>query len=414
MKLFTSAIQWQWLLSVLLLFISLTTCDALSPPHKIPRLTPLYESILQHSSSKIQLFSLDFRTFYYTQTLDHFNYAPQSYATFQQRYIVNFKYSSGAQSNSPIFAWLDAEAPIDSNPRAIGFLTDNALGFKALLVFIEVIVQHRHYRESIPFGDIEEALRNDTIRGYFNPGQALADYAQVLLYIKNSFSAHDSPLIVVGGSYRGNKYEIIEVSDTCYQTIKQSWSIIDTIASLSSSLSILSRKFNLCQDLNLASELKDYLNGMYCAAAQYDTPAQQPVRVVCSGIDGAPKGADILDRIHAGVVAIKGNKPCYTVSAIEENQSFYPVSAGGDDGWSWQTCSELVFPIAKGIDSMFDPAPFNLEQYSQFCISAFGVPPRPHWVTTYFGGQDIKLVLQNFRSNIIFSNGGRDLYSRAG
>nr|GMC52902.1 lysosomal Pro-X carboxypeptidase-like [Ipomoea batatas] len=200
-----------------------------------------YLCLLGHQSSNLS------RTFYYTQTLDHFNYAPQSYATFQQRYIVNFKYSSGAQSNSPIFAWLDAEAPIDSNPRAIGFLTDNAPGFKALLVYIE------------------------------------------------------------------------EVSDTCYQTIKQSWSIIDTIASLSNGLSILSRKFNLCQDLNLALELKDYLDGMYCAAAQYDTPAQQLVRVVCGGIDGAPKGAAILDRIHAGVVAIKGNKPCYTVSAIEGN-----------------------------------------------------------------------------------------------
>lgn len=163
MKLFTSAIQWQWLLSLLLLFLSLTTCDAFSRPHKIPRLTPLYESILQCSSSKTQLLPPDFRTFYYTQTLDHFNYAPQSYATFQQRYIVNFKYSSGAQSNSPIFAWLDAEAPIDSNPRAIGFLTDNAPGFKALLVYIE----HRYYGELIPFGDIEEALRNDTIRRYF-------------------------------------------------------------------------------------------------------------------------------------------------------------------------------------------------------------------------------------------------------
>nr|GLL16681.1 lysosomal Pro-X carboxypeptidase-like [Ipomoea trifida] len=264
MKLFTSAIQWQWLLSLLLLFLSLTTCDALSPPHKIPRLTPLYESILQRSSSKTQLLPPDFRTFYCTQTLDHFSYAPQSYATFQQRYIVNFK--------------------------AIGFLTDNAPSFKALLVYIE----HRHYEESIPIGDIEEALRNDTIRGYFNPAQALADYAQVLLYIKNNFSAHDSPIIVVGGSYGGNK------------------------------------------DLNLVSELKDYLDGMYCAAAQYDSPAQQPVRVVCGGIDGAPKGADILDRIHASVVAIKGNKPCYTVSAIEGNQSFYPVSARGDDGWSWQ------------------------------------------------------------------------------
>nr|GMC62647.1 lysosomal Pro-X carboxypeptidase-like [Ipomoea batatas]GMD25464.1 lysosomal Pro-X carboxypeptidase-like [Ipomoea batatas] len=74
----------------------------------------------------------------------------------------------------------------------------------------------------------------------------------------------------------------------------------------------------------------------------------------------------------------------------------------------------MVFPIAKGNDSMFDPAPFNLEQNSQACIDTFGVPPRPHWVTTYYGGHDMKLVLRNFGSNIIFSNGLRDPYSIAG
>nr|GLL34010.1 lysosomal Pro-X carboxypeptidase-like [Ipomoea trifida] len=415
MKLFTSAIQWQWLLLLQLIFLSSTTCGSL--PHEIPRLTPFYEPILQHSSSKP--LPPDFRAFYYTQTLDHFNYAPESYATFQQRYIVNSKYWGGAQSNSPIFAWLGAESPIDFDPKTAGFLPNITPHFKALLVYIE----HRFYGESIPFG---EGLINDTIRGFFNSAQALADYAQVLLYIKASLSAHDSPIIVIGGSYGGmlaswfrlkyphialgalassapilyfdhitpedGYYSIVtkdfrEVSDTCYQTIKQSWSIIDTIASQPNGLSILRRKFNLCWDLNSALELKNYLDRMYCAAAQYDTPAQQPVRVVCGGIDGAPKGADILDRIQAGVVAISGNQSCYTVSTIEGKQSFYTISAGGYDGWSWQTCSELVFPIAKGNDSMFDPVPFNLEQYSQSCISAFGVPPRPHWVTTYFGGQ---------------------------
>nr|GME00438.1 lysosomal Pro-X carboxypeptidase-like [Ipomoea batatas] len=99
-------------------------------------------------------------------------------------------------------------------------------------------MQHRYYEKSIPFGNIEEAMRNDTIRDYFNFAQALADYAQVLLYIKNSYSTQDSPIIVVGGLYGGNK------------------------------------------DLNLPSKLKDYLDGMYCEAAQYDTSAQQPVTVV--------------------------------------------------------------------------------------------------------------------------------------
>nr|GMD28462.1 lysosomal Pro-X carboxypeptidase-like [Ipomoea batatas] len=383
MKLFTSAIQWQWLLLLQLIFLSSTTCGSL--PHEIPRLTPFYEPILQHSSSKP--LPPDFRAFYYTQTLDHFNYAPESYATFQQRYIVNSKYWGGAQSNSPIFAWLGAESPIDFDPKTAGFLPNITPHFKALLVYIE----HRFYGESIPFG---EGLINDTIRGFFNSAQALADYAQYPHIALGALASYAPILYFDHITPEDGYYSIVtkdfrEVSDTCYQTIKQSWSIIDTIASQPNGLSILRRKFNLCWDLNSALELKNYLDRMYCAAAQYDTPAQQPVRVVCGGIDGAPKGADILDRIQAGVVAISGNQSCYTVSTIEGKQSFYTISAGGYDGWSWQTCSELVFPIAKGNDSMFDPVPFNLEQYSQSCISAFGVPPRPHWVTTYFGGQDV-------------------------
>lgn len=107
----------------------------------IPRLSPIRETILQNfeilSSATI---SEDFQTFYYNQTLDHFNYRPESYSTFQQRYIINFKYWGGGadQSNAPIFAYLGAESPLDNAPSVIGFLTDNAPQFKALLVYIEV------------------------------------------------------------------------------------------------------------------------------------------------------------------------------------------------------------------------------------------------------------------------------------
>ncbi|XP_019176057.1 PREDICTED: lysosomal Pro-X carboxypeptidase-like [Ipomoea nil] len=428
-------------LSLLLILFSTTSLS--ETPHKIPSLTPLYDSILRRrdsSSSATQLLlPPDFTTYYYDQTLDHFNYRPQSYATIKQRYIVNSKYWGGAQSNSPIFAWLGAEAPIDYDPIGIGFLTDNAARFKALLVYIE----HRYYGESIPFGNMEEALRNETIRGYFNSAQALADYAQVLLYIKNSYSAQDSPIIVVGGSYGGmlaswfrlkyphialgalassapilyfdnitpqnGYYSIVtkdfrEISESCYQTIKRSWSIIDTIASQSNGLSILSRKFNLCQDLTSSGELKGYLSSIYTEAAQYDAPPKYPVAEVCSGIDGAPIGADILDRIHAGVVSRKGNQSCYGL-----------YTDIGISGWSWQTCSELVIPIGRGNgDTMFYPAPFDLQRYSQGCINLFHVPPRPHWITTYYGGHDIKLALSKFGSNIIFSNGLRDPYSSGG
>lgn len=53
---------------------------------------------------------------------------------------------------------------------------------------------------------MEEAMKNETTRGYFNSAQALADYAQILLHIRHQFSAHTSPIIVFGASYGGSKY----------------------------------------------------------------------------------------------------------------------------------------------------------------------------------------------------------------
>ena len=80
----------------------------------------------------------DLKTFYYTQRLDHFNYRPDSYTTFQQRYMIDFKFWGGAQSSAPIFAYLGAEAPVDEDIYYVGFLRDNAAQFNALIVYIEV------------------------------------------------------------------------------------------------------------------------------------------------------------------------------------------------------------------------------------------------------------------------------------
>ncbi|XP_016439807.1 uncharacterized protein LOC107765654 [Nicotiana tabacum] len=442
MKMKNQLFLFQWLL---LLIFSRTSISV--KPHKIPRLTPLLENILRDSNtlSSSSSFTLpkEFETYYYTQTLDHFNYGPKSYSTFKQRYIINSKYWGGSNSNSPIFAYLGAESSIDSDPLGIGFLTDFAPRFKALLVYIE----HRYYGKSIPFGTMEEALKDEDRRGYFNSAQAIADYAELLLHVKEKFSAQNSPIIVIGGSYGGmlaswfrmkyphialgalassapilyfdditpqnGYYSIVtkdfkEVSKTCYRTIRKSWSIIDKIASRNNGLSYLSRKFKTCSHLNSSSELKDYLDSIYATAAQYNKPPTYPVTVVCGGIDGAHKGSHVLDRIHAGIVASQGNLTCY-------NTNFYNQPSETSMGWRWQTCSEMVMPIGRGKnDTMFYSAPFNLDEFIDACKSNYGVSPRPHWITTYYGGHDVKLILHRFASNIIFSNGLRDPYSSAG
>lgn len=111
-------------------------------PHKVPRLSPHHKEaiILRNPDDSLSASAItkDFQTYFYTQTLDHFNYAPQSYATFRQRYVVNSKHWGGPSPNSPIFAYLGAEAPLDDDLDVIGFLNDNAPYFKSLSVFIEV------------------------------------------------------------------------------------------------------------------------------------------------------------------------------------------------------------------------------------------------------------------------------------
>ena len=67
-------------------------------------------------------------------------------------------------------------------------------------------MQHRYYGKSIPHGFTgEESLENATIRGYLNSAQAIADYAEIIIYLKKNLSADSSPVIVVGGSYGGSE-----------------------------------------------------------------------------------------------------------------------------------------------------------------------------------------------------------------
>ncbi|KAE8037534.1 hypothetical protein FH972_010116 [Carpinus fangiana] len=405
------------LLSLLFLFFSIS---ASATPFNIPRLgVGTTRRTWQHDQPQTTSSSSDtedFKTFYYTQPLDHFNYRPDSYTTFQQRYLINSKYWGGADSNAPIFAYLGAEESLDVDFSIIGFLNDNALQFKALQLYIE----HRFYGKSIPSGSMKEALKNESTRGYFNSAQALADYAAVLLHVKKNLSAENSPVIVIGGSYGGmlaawfrlkyphivlgslassapilyfegiapqvGYYSIVtkdfkETSQSCYETIRQSWAEIDRVASTPHGLSTLSKRFNTCGQLNTSDDLKDYLDSIITSAAQYNHPPEYPVSVICRAIDGAAVGNDTLGQIYAGVVADKGNQSCYDV-----NEFNYPTET--NEGWKWQKCSEMVMPIGHDSNgSMFPPSPFNLNEFINDCKSLYGVQPRPHWVTTYYGGR---------------------------
>ena len=79
-----------------------------------------------------------YKTSYFTQTLDHFNFNPKSYQTFQQRYLINDTFWGGAKNNAPIFVYTGNEGEIEWFAQNTGFMYEIAPHFKALIIFLEV------------------------------------------------------------------------------------------------------------------------------------------------------------------------------------------------------------------------------------------------------------------------------------
>lgn len=239
---------------------------------------------------------------------------------------------------------------------------------------------------------------------------ALSSSGPILMNIKSPFIYTN----VVDKDFR-------ETSKTCHDTIKQSWSAINRLAATKpNGLSILTKKFKLCNTLKKSSDvksLKDWLINLYDNAAQYDAPPNYPVSMLCKAVDGAPKNADIVDKIFAGfeqVAPFDQKKNCYQLPGSDDQSQLAPDAALAFEtviGWTWQTCTELANPTNGALNnSMFEPETWPTKDNIDQC-KAFEARGRFNWIETYYGGKDIKLVLQNFGSNIIFYNGLRDPYS---
>ncbi|KAK7284825.1 hypothetical protein RJT34_19578 [Clitoria ternatea] len=146
-------------------------------------------------SSNILHLVLYYTTKFFSQILDHYDYNPQSYQTFQQRYLINGTYWGGAKKKASIFVYAGNEGDIEWFTQNTGL----APYFKALLLFIE----HRFYGKSLPFGGNKEVDADGSTLGYMSSTQALADYATLIIDLKKNLSATESPVVVFGGSYGG-------------------------------------------------------------------------------------------------------------------------------------------------------------------------------------------------------------------
>lgn len=437
-------------------FLWLSLFFFLSPPissatirHRFP------SSIIRPEQLSVYEENQLYRTEYFTQILDHFDFHPQSYQVFQQRYLVNDTYWGGAEKNSPIFVYTGNEGDIEWFAQNTGFMFEIAPRFKALLVFIE----HRFYGKSIPFGGDEDvANSNSSTLGYLSSTQALADYATLIIDLKKNLTATDSPVFVFGGSYGGmlaawfrlkyphvamgalassapilnfenltSPYSFNDIitqdfrseSENCYKVIKESWQKIDDTAKQRGGLESLRKSFRICKNYISGDALENWLETayIYSAMTDYPTPSNflnplpaYPIKQMCKAIDDPKNGDDMFAKLYAAVniyYNYSGTATCFDL-----NDDSDPHGLGG---WTWQACTEMIMPTdGNNKQSIFPPSEWSYTDRASFCNDYFDVEPRPNWISTEFGGYDIKRVLKRFGSNIIFFNGLRDPWSGGG
>ncbi|KAK6237829.1 hypothetical protein QUC31_003298 [Theobroma cacao] len=391
-----------------------------------------------------------YETRYFSQRLDHFSFS--DLPNFRQRYLINTEHWVGASRLGPIFLYCGNEGDIEWFAVNTGFVWDIAPHFGAMVLFPE----HRYYGESMPYGSKEEAYKNATTLSYLTTEQALADFAVLITDLKRNLSAEGCPVVLFGGSYGGMlaawmrlKYPHIAIgalassapilqfedivppdtfynivsnsfkheSNSCFDTIKQSWNALTSAGQREDGLQQLSQTFHLCRELKSVEDLSNWLESAYSylGMVNYPYPSNflmplpgHPIREVCRKIDSSPDGSSILERIFNGVSVYynyTGEVDCFQLDDDPH----------GMDGWNWQACTEMVMPMSSDRNtSMFPAYDYDYSAFQEECRRDFQVTPRPRWITTEFGGHDIEHVLKFFGSNIIFSNGLLDPWSGGG
>ncbi|XVF07596.1 hypothetical protein REPUB_Repub06bG0153000 [Reevesia pubescens] len=444
MRIIATGILFLWFSTVSFAKVSIS-----SPRFPSSIIRPEHLSLASKTSNKI------YKEKYFTQILDHFNFDPKSYQRFQHRYLINETYWGGPKKNAPIFVYTGNEGDIEWFAQNTGFMFDIAPYFKALLVFIE----HRFYGKSIPFGgDKDIAYSNASTLGFLTSTQALADYATLIIDLKKNLTAVDSPVVVFGGSYGGMlatwfrlKYPHMAIgalassapilnfeniispysfnniitqdfrseSENCYKMIKGSWKQIEDTGRQAGGLDLLQKSFRICKNDIDVGDLESWLETafVYTAMTDYPTPANflnplpaYPVKQMCKAIDDPTTRNDTFEKLY-GAANVYYN---YTGTATCFNPSYSP-DPHGLNMWGWQACTEMIMPTnGNNKESIFPESQWNYSRRAASCKGFYGVAPRPHWISTEFGGHDIYRVLKRFGSNIIFFNGLRDPWSGGG
>ena len=421
------------------------------------------------------------KEFYFSQQLDNFNShkaGTKGQDQYMQRYFVCDQYWTNTKTDTdtdtnvkttskPIFFYVGNEANVELYLNQTGLMWENAPAFEAMLVFAE----HRYFGQSIPtqtVGSTGSKLNMD----YLSSEQALADYANLIRYLKNEqFNCPNSPVIAFGGSYGGMlaswfrmKYpHIIDgaiagsapilsfpgenppidptgydkvitfdaspgagAAPNCASNIRKAWDVMMTLGSTSQGRTQIQQIFSLCAEIDSLATIKtlmEWIKDAYSSMAMGNYPYASsyllnglgmlpayPVREACEYLKDDFQNSNTLLSGLSQSISIFYN--------ATGNKQCYdlgqaPNNASQQDGdfWGYLYCTEMCMPFSStGISDMFWPETQNWTETTQQCQEQWGVTPRLQWAQTMYGGTK---ALET-ASNIVFSNGNYDPWSAYG
>jgi len=220
----------------------------------------------------------------------------------------------------------------------------------------------------------------------------------------------------------------VYTSDTeqCSAAIKRSWSIIGNYSLTPAGLTTLTSIFQPCNATftnHTAHSLYDFLYSAisYLAMANYPYEADflgplpaSPVSHVCRNHFSTVNTTDDVAVLRA-MAALANTFYNYTGQAGEcfdiVSGSHGPSTLGnGLQGWSWQSCTEMVMPIGQyEATDMFWGDQWDLAAVKERCRTQYGVEPSEGYIERHYSGVHIESA-----SRILFSNGKLDPWSGGG
>lgn len=401
------------------------------------RPTPGMEKVLKPQAEKAS--QTPYKTLWFQEDLDHINRDPGSIN------IRVLKVLSGVTNpTGPLLIYTGNEGPIDAFYNMTGFLTDV---LPTTLNSDVYFIEHRYYGQSQP---------KPFTWQYLNTDQVLYDYADIIQQLRPS---NYTPVIVFGGSYGGmlaawmrmkyphivdgaiassapvlmgldggdgyatNVTQVLNIlSPVCPTLIQKAFTYLNYMQPHSGYYPMLSNLFRPCDDFTTSQDITNLMNWLvngiqsavqsnYPGPSDVDWPMQSwPANVTCQYFSNYSQSTNqnVWELINTTANAVASiydpynQQTCFDISSD---------SANIDQTWTYQTCTELWYPMGtNNITDCFPPNPWNAQDFVNYCKATYGVIPNPQWLKINYGMSANFQKALKYASNIAFMNGAMDPY----